>query len=169
MWFCLKKISRKNIIHVLQHLAFDMHVTIQWDKVSNDPNMCASYLLVNCAWKKKRLATNVRPSISSMIPINCQELLWGPSAGTGTIFFRFGASFATALVPQLQLWHIQRLVFTSPQTTCIHKRRVCCTSYLKETLLQSSKSIRVWMTSTCVRQRLPPCLSTSPTITGTEG
>jgi len=65
-----------------------------------------------------------------MIPINCQELFRGPSAGTGTIIFRCRASFATALVPRLQLWHIQRLVFASPQTTCIHKCRACCTSYL---------------------------------------
>jgi hypothetical protein len=126
-------------------------------------------ILVKCAWKKKRLATNLCSSISSMIPINSHELLRGPSAGTGTIIFRYRASFVTALVPQLQLWHIQRLVFASPQKTCIHKRRACCTSYLKETLLQSSKRISVWMTSTSVRQRLPPCLSTSSTITVTEG
>lgn len=169
VWFCLKKKSRKNIIHVVKHLTFNMHVTIKWNKVSDDPNMCASYLLVKCAWKKKRLARNVRSSISSMFLIICQELLQGPSAGTSTITFRCRATFATALAPQPQLWHIKRLVFASPQTTCDHKHRACCTSYLKETLLQSSKRISVWMTSTSVRQRLPPCLSTSPTITGTEG
>jgi len=126
-------------------------------------------ILGKCAWKKKRLETNVRSSISSMIPMNCKELLRGPSAGTTTIMFRCQASFAIALFPKLQLWHTQRLVFASPQTTCIHKDRACCTSYRKKALLQSSKRISVWMTSTSARQRLLPCLRTSLIIAGTEG
>jgi hypothetical protein len=137
------------------------HVTIKWDKVSNDIKY-VRFIHVKCAWKKKRLAIYARSFSRSMIPINCKELLRGPSATIGTIILQCRESFVTALVPQLQLWHIQQLVFASAHTISVHKCRACCTSYLKEKLHQSSKRISAWTTSTSARQRFLPYLRDKP-------
>lgn len=61
---------------------------------------------------------------------------------------RYRMTFPTSLLAQLQLWHVQWRVFIRSWATCVHKYRTCCTSWLKEILLQSSKNISVWITST---------------------
>jgi hypothetical protein len=46
-----------------------------------------------------------------MDAIACHEVFVGPSVEIVAVLVRHRMSFSTALVPQLQLWHLIRLVF----------------------------------------------------------
>jgi hypothetical protein len=52
----------------------------------------------------------VRSASSGMDAIDRHEVLRGPSVGIVPIVMRYRVSFSMALVPQLQLWHLHRLV-----------------------------------------------------------
>jgi hypothetical protein len=52
---------------------------------------------------------------------------------------------------------------------CMYKGLRCYTACVTETLLQSSKHINVWMTSTRITRRIFPCTSNISTIAGSEG
>jgi hypothetical protein len=56
------------------------------------------------------LETDVRYASSGMDAIDRHEVLLVPSAGIVPIPVRYRVSFSTALVPQLQLWHLYWLV-----------------------------------------------------------
>jgi hypothetical protein len=80
-----------------------------------------------------------------MDAIDHYEVLRGRSVGIVPVLTRYCVS-STALVPHLQSWHFHWLVPYSQWATCIHVCYRIYVSFLKETLLQSSKHI-VWVTT----------------------
>ena len=78
-------------------------------------------------------------------------------------------SLYTALVPQLQLWHLLWLVNVFLWATCIRMFRRCCTACLMETLLQSTEHFVVWVMSNKIMYCKFTFLRTSSTSRDTKG
>lgn len=82
------------------------------------------------------LETGVRCASSGINSINRQEVFRGPSAGTVRILIRYRVSLNTVLVPQLQLWHHQWLLYAQSasnlysQAPCSHVSRRPCSTHL---------------------------------------
>jgi hypothetical protein len=58
------------------------------------------------------LERDVRSTKSGLDQISCRELLRRPSFGTFVLLVRHRVCFSTAVVPQLQLWHLYWLMST---------------------------------------------------------
>jgi hypothetical protein len=90
------------------------------------------------------LQTGARSARSAMNPTDGQEVLWRPSDGPVPIIVWYRASFSTVLAPQQQLRYHHLFVSVHPSGN--HKCPLCDTSCTKQTMVQSSICISVWMT-----------------------